>query len=60
MRPRRYDIREDREGWSVYDVFTGEVVVIAGVPQTGMDVQDADELAELLDKPSMKGNPLWQ
>lgn len=51
--PKRYDLREDREGWTVFDIFTGEAVVIAGVPQTGMDVQDADELAELLEHPSM-------
>ena len=51
---RRYDIREDREGWTVIDVFTGEPVVIHGVPQTGLDIQDADELAELLEKPAMK------
>lgn len=50
---RRYDIREDREGWTVFDVFSGEPVVIHGVPQTDLDIQDADELAELLEKPAM-------
>jgi len=44
----RYDIREDGSGWSVFDVWTGQTVVIALVPQTGMDIQDADELADLL------------
>jgi hypothetical protein len=33
----------------VFDLFTGEPVVISDVPQIGLDVQDADELAELLD-----------
>ena len=33
----------------MFDVFTGEPVVISDVPQTGLDIQDADELAELLD-----------
>jgi hypothetical protein len=47
--PQRYDIREDREGWTVFDLFTGEPVVISDLPQTGLDIQDADELAELLD-----------
>jgi len=47
--PKRYDLREDREGWTVFDIFTGEVVVIGDVPQTGLEIQDADELAELLD-----------
>lgn len=46
---RRYDIREDTEGWTVFDLFTGEPVVIEMVTQTGLDIQDADELAELLD-----------
>lgn len=47
--PQRYDIRQDREGWTVFDVFTGEPVVINMVTQTGLEVQDAEELAELLD-----------
>jgi len=33
----------------VFDLFTGEPVVIGMVTQTGLDIQDADELAELLD-----------
>jgi hypothetical protein len=54
---QRYSIRQDREGWTVFDVFTGEPVVIAMVPQTGLDIQDADELAELLDHPVMAKDP---
>lgn len=50
---QRYDIRREVGGWSVFDIFTGETVVIEGVPQTGLDIQDADELAELLDHPAM-------
>ena len=50
---QRYDIREDGEGWTVFDLFTGEPVVINMVTQTGLDIQDADELAELLDHPAM-------
>lgn len=48
-----FDIRPDERGWAVFDRFTGQAVVIDGVPQTGMDIQDADELAELLDHPAM-------
>lgn len=44
----RYDLRPDSEGWTVFDVWTGEPVVIELTPQTGLDIQDADELAELL------------
>jgi hypothetical protein len=54
----RYDIREDSEGWSVFDIWTGEVVVIAFTPQTGMEVQDADELADLLNHQAQRGNRL--
>ena len=39
--PQRYDVREDREGWTVFDLFTGEPVVISEVPQTGLDIQEA-------------------
>jgi hypothetical protein len=54
----RYDIREDLEGWSVFDIWTGEVVVIAFALQSGMDVQDADELADLLNHQAARGNRL--
>ncbi len=47
--PQRYDIREDRVGWTVFDLFTGEPVVNSDVPQTGLDIQDPDELAQLSD-----------
>ena len=46
--PARYDLREDSEGWTVFDIWTGEPAVIHLVPQTGLDIQDAAELAELL------------
>ena len=32
----------------MFDIWTGEPAVINIVPQTGLDIQDADELAELL------------
>lgn len=44
----RYDLREDLEGYTVFDVWTGAPVIIKGVPQVGLEVQDADELAEAL------------
>jgi hypothetical protein len=51
-----YDIRKDSEGWSVFDVWTGETVVIGMESQTGLDIQDADELAEWLDYFGWRGN----
>ena len=45
----------------MFDLFTGQPVMIAGAPQTGMDIQDADELAELLDHPVIaKDRVVWQ
>jgi hypothetical protein len=44
----RYNIREDDMGWTVYDIFTGQPARVHDVPQTGLDIQDADDLADLL------------
>lgn len=45
---KRFDLREDSEGWTVFDLFAGWPAVVGGVVQTGLDIQDADEMAELL------------
>ena len=52
----RYDIKPDDEGFTVFDIFTGKPVVIMEVPQVGLDIQDASDLAELLDKPAMRAD----
>jgi hypothetical protein len=39
--PNRFDLREDVDGWTVYDRFTGWPAVVAGVAQTGLDIQIA-------------------
>lgn len=54
--PKRYDVRWDGDGWTVFDVFTGQAVVIANVPQVELDIQDASDLVELLDKPAMRSD----
>jgi hypothetical protein len=36
------------DGWTVYDTATGEPARVNGVPQTGLDIQDADELVDAL------------
>lgn len=58
MIQRRYDLREDPEGWTVFDRFTGWPVVLDGALQSGLDIQDADELAEILDRVATLGIPL--
>lgn len=52
----RYDIREDYEGWTVFDIFTGRPVVIANVLQVGLEIQDANDLADLLNKPALRAD----
>ena len=52
----RYDIREDREGWTVFDIFTGMAVVVELDPQTGLDEQAARELKLLLNGKSLAGD----
>lgn len=44
----RFDILQDAEGWTVVDIFTGLPVDVDGVPQIGMSIFDADDLADLL------------
>ena len=43
-----FDMRQDGEGWTVFVTATGEPALIDGVPQTGLDVQDADVMTEAL------------
>jgi hypothetical protein len=52
----RFTTRPDREGFSVYDRWTGEVAVIAMVPQSGLSQEDADHTAELLNRRAAGGD----
>lgn len=45
----RYDMREDGTGmWAVYDFFTGLTAEVNGIPQDGLDIEQADDLVDLL------------
>ncbi len=44
----RYDIRSECDGWTVYDIRTGSAAAINDVPQSGLPLEDADDLADLL------------
>ncbi len=47
---QRYDIRQiGEETYAVVHIETGEPVEVNGVRQVGLDIQDADALAEALD-----------
>lgn len=50
----RYDIRRDPEGWTVFDVWTAEPVVI-GAPQVGLGLEAACDLADLLSRRAARG-----
>lgn len=47
---QRYQGRPDREGYGVYDIWTGEPAIIAMTPQTALSREDADHTAELLNR----------
>ncbi|WP_334163737.1 hypothetical protein [Phenylobacterium sp.] len=51
----RYHVRPDREGFTVYDLWTGEAAVIAMTPQTGLSREDADHTADLLNLRARRG-----
>jgi hypothetical protein len=44
----RYDIRSEDNGWTVYDTRTGSIALVNDVPQNGLPLEDADDLADLL------------
>jgi hypothetical protein len=46
----RYDIRSEFKGWTVYDTLTGSPALINDVPQTSLALEDADDLADLLNR----------
>lgn len=47
--PNRYALREAHPGmWTVYDVFTGQPATVEDCIMVAMDIQDADQMAELL------------
>ena len=51
MAQQLHDIRQEEDGtWTVFDIETQMPAVINGVPQVGLDAQDAEDIAEGLDK----------
>ena len=43
-----YDIRKEANGWTVFDVETGRPAEVNGYLQIEMSLEDADDLADLL------------
>lgn len=52
----QYDTRRDLHGWTVFDRWTGQVVVIAGAEQSELAWLDADELVERLNRRRLDGD----
>jgi len=44
----RFDIRQDAQGWTIFDRMTGDPAVVDGVSAVGLSFEDADELADRL------------
>ena len=44
----RYDMRRESDGWTVYDIVTGLPAAVNGERLTGLPLEDADDLADLL------------
>ena len=44
----RYDMRPEGDGWTVYDLTTGLPASVNGKSLTGLPLEDADDLADLL------------
>jgi hypothetical protein len=56
----RYVIRKDASGYTVADNLTGEPLVLARDPQTGLSEEDAHHLAELFNKRAEQGDRALQ
>jgi hypothetical protein len=52
----RYDARRDPRGWTVFDRWTGRIVVLRGAEQSGLDWTTADELIERLVRRRLAGD----
>jgi hypothetical protein len=51
----RYVVRKDSSGFTVADNFTGEPLVLAMDPQTGLSEEDAQHTADLFNKRARQG-----
>jgi hypothetical protein len=45
-----YDIRPDPSGWTVFDITTDLPATVDGFLQCGLTLEDADDLADLLNR----------
>ena len=52
----QYDARRDACGWTVFDRWTGESVVLSRAVQSGLQWAVADELADRLNRRRLDGD----
>lgn len=53
---QRFSIRPDPSGYSVVDLATGEIVVLAMTPQRGLSQEDAEHTAAALNRHAKDGD----
>jgi hypothetical protein len=51
-----YSVKRDERGWTVFDRWTGETVVLALRAQSGLSQDDAEHLVEQLNRRGPEGN----
>jgi hypothetical protein len=54
--PLQFDTRRDGLGWTVFDRWTGQVVVLQGADQIGLSWPQARELARRLNRRRLQGD----
>jgi hypothetical protein len=52
----QFDTRRDDRGWTVFDRWTGRVVVLQGAHQSGLAWMEADDLVERLNRRHLEGD----
>jgi hypothetical protein len=52
----RFAQRRDPSGWTVYEIWSGEAAVVAGVAQIGLSEGDAKHVTELLNRRAKAGD----
>lgn len=53
----RYGVRPDGKGWTVFEVWSGEPVILAQDRQVGLSEPDAEHTAGLLNQRALRGDP---
>lgn len=51
-------MRRDREGYTVFDIWTGWPALVKGVEQVGLDIEAADDLVDLLNILNERRSPI--